>query len=837
MLDDIYKILNSGIPSEKREKVIFTGVADGQDIVKLVLNNTGIDISKSPEKYRIRMIDSGITDGEGTADNVYGEYEIIELEDIREPFPPKPEPPEPKPPKPEPPVQNPNEDKDEEKLQDMLDKYYGNSKKEKEYRTRIKRFKSHIVEEDFSYENNQGEMIDGKRKNIEDYPEKSEDEEFLQLEEFQKRLMRVSEYQAGKTDDYEEIAENIIGLGLAKQEERENLIQEMIQSDIDYIETNNFAYNQRASTQTNLMTMGKYGEKVPYLPVKDKNIGQKILNGMANTYFFLRNNISANLHTLAGTYVAAPVHKLLFNPNKVAVGTYKGSATHRYTARKDYFEKKYERELEKENERRSAKGEKIKNPNILRLVFGTRLEAIFKYKEGNIAVLSTQAEEIKKSAEIVRESKQREEKIKEKYENIKREIAENVEKLKAEKENAQTSEEKKALSEKIDIELIRLSMLPQKEKEEIIKNKAGFIQKDPTSLEQHDKANKSNMTRVITGVKMAVAAVASYYIGQNLKEWVEEKTTDVIHHDEVIIPGKKLPDKIIPGEKLPDTVIPGEITQESLADMKLTDLISETENKLLTYDALDKGNSVAKAGKLNVRGLAFEDSNGNLISGSDGIGFSISGRTNFQIPEISSDATVWDVMSNILNQSGNKVTPDEIIKQVLSSSDPQKKLEEMFADIRVWVSPSKEGMPQGWLNISDVLGERVKKMLEAQIIPGGYGPDQVIPGGFAPDTIIPAWDEYIVSTELVEVINYRVAALMGALGIKEVSDLYDLLRRVKGKEEMEKEGTHTKEILPHQKDNHRGREYVKGNRYGFSGTEKEDRKVWDERRFLEGPEL
>jgi len=55
---------------------------DGLDIVKLVLNNTGIDISKSPEKYRIRMIDSGITDGEGTADNVYGEYEIIELEDI-----------------------------------------------------------------------------------------------------------------------------------------------------------------------------------------------------------------------------------------------------------------------------------------------------------------------------------------------------------------------------------------------------------------------------------------------------------------------------------------------------------------------------------------------------------------------------------------------------------------------------------------------------------------------------------------------------------------------------------------------------------------------------------
>ena len=54
--------------------------------------------------------------------------------------------------------------------------------------------------------------------------------------------------------------------------------------DKEYVETRNHTFNQHRNTQNDLATLGKYGEKVPYIPdtinfEKDENVSLALNTG------------------------------------------------------------------------------------------------------------------------------------------------------------------------------------------------------------------------------------------------------------------------------------------------------------------------------------------------------------------------------------------------------------------------------------------------------------------------------------------------------------------------------------------------------------------------------
>lgn len=802
----------------ERRRVVYEGIeAVGiGSIEEQVKKELDIDI-KNNSQYQIEW--SGFEDDEGISETGYTKFKVvrvipsmeIELDPIEEvPYKKDPD--------------------TKKKKQDMLDKYYGNKEKEKEYQKRIKRFKSHIVEKEFEYEDDNGLKRTGTCKTIEDYPNKSKDEEFLQLEDYAFKLERLSRAEAGDTSMYEQPAKEFqkikerklrSEIDLAKddadvfekrnleqklkemQENRKASIQENIaileKADADYLETNNFAYNQHQTTQTNLRTLGKYGEKVPYLEMSEgkdrKTVAKNIGKGAANIWLAGRNYIAAPIDKAIGTYVVAPIHKILYNSEKNSSGIYKGIASHRYTARKDFFTHEYMKEIDAENRAREERGEPLKKPSILKLTFGVRLDAITRYKEGNVAVLTAGAHDIEEDT-MRRDVEERTQWYSElRFEKAEDRMMEKIELCKHRIKTAQTEEEK--LDWEAALQEGTTNLLQIQEKLEEIKSKHvdSVIQTDAISMAQHDKANKANITRVVSGVKTAARIATMSYLGKKLSKYVAEETTKEVW----------VPEKTIITEKF----VPGEISEESLNNIKVSDLVEATKNGTVSHSSVG-GNIVGKPDDSFLRGIAINDVNGTgrTISGSDGLGFNILGRTDAQIEAMTSDTTLFEAISETMTRAGNPVSEQELISQIMSSQDPQKALETMLQGTRIWVSSKETGIPTGWLDVSDGVKQISKAMAEGHI--------ETI------TTTIPGHMETVVSETMKKVLDGRIVAAETLLVAGGARDLYELARRTKSKEEMKEEGTHKEELETHQKDNKPKQRRYYENKYGFKGTKKED---------------
>ena len=678
-------------------------------------------------------------------------------------------------------------DTEEEKVQDMLDKYYGNPKKEKEYKMRLKRFKSHII------------SIDGYKK-VEDYPEKAEDEKFLQLEEFSYKLECLTRMANGDDSEYRYLLSVYKEMGafnhLPKKEDGteytdEELINYLMYLDEMYIKTNNSAYNQHLNTQENLKTLGKYGEKMKYFqlkPIRNENgkielkqIAGNIAKGAFNIFLFGRNNISAPIHKIVGTYIAAPIHKLLFDSEKHAAGLYKNKRTHRYEARKDYFEQML---LEEESQKEEKTG---KFKFALKLIFGTRFKAIFNYKEGNIAVLSAGANDIADSfnnREVLRVQKEKlDYKLKVEAESIKQKIGALQRKIAKEQDQdviKEMEEKIKKYEERLEeISYILKRPLP------------GIIQTDAVSLDQHDRANNENITKTVAITKIVVNILLAKLLSNYLYKTILQRTKTK---------------KYIPGYYDKQTItVNGNIDKESLENLTIQDLLDNADGTSVDYHALG-GNSVSRPDIDIARGMAIEH-NGNVISSSDGIGFDILGRTNTIVP-IDNDSKVFEIMAETMSKTlGKNITADDLINQVLNANNPETELESIINSLDIWTSIKDSGIPTGWLdadgsNIVDMLlSDKTVDILK--YIPGGY--------------------KTLYATKLVTVVDKKTAAALAGLGVSTVGDLFELTRRTKTKEEREKEGTLTEKVKPFQRKTKKSyAERDLSNRWGFDGTKKGD---------------
>lgn len=252
---------------------------------------------------------------------------------------------------------------------DMLAKFYGDKDYEREYLERSERFKSNeidITRAGITY------------KTIRDYPEREEDEKFLLLDGYKSAIERMTRFDAGDTSVYS-------GTSHTYDEDKE------------YIETRNHTFNQHEYTQSDLATLGKYGETVPYIPRQTgvvKNVGRAVLNAG----IFVRNAF-APVYRFIGKNVAQPLHRLITRGKDAS--PYKNNAYHRMVARRDYFADVARQRDEDETERLRALASDPASVTPVRHPFRNAIEArfkaLFRAKDGNEAVLRAGAADIKQN--------------------------------------------------------------------------------------------------------------------------------------------------------------------------------------------------------------------------------------------------------------------------------------------------------------------------------------------------------------------------------------------------------------------------------------------------------
>lgn len=363
---------------------------------------------------------------------------------------------------------------------DMCAKYYGDKDYRKEYIERSRRFRSHEIEE------NAGAITFRK---IEDYPEREEDEQFLLLDKYSECLERMTKYEAGDTSVY---------TGTADQ------IAQALAKDKEYVETRNHTFNKNKDVRANLATLGKFGERVPYIPPQTgvlKNVGRVALN----SGIFVRNLVSP-IYRGVGRYVAQPIHRLVIRDRDAS--PFRNNWYHRMVARRDYFT---------ESNNNNTPGHPIRNG------IKARVDAIFKAKEGNKAVLNAGASEIQ--ANIVAQERER---------NMLHSLTAQSSSFEAQIQNLQMrinsnplasniEDAKNALREKINKKAVIDNQIAR-----LSKNRTGISQTDAISDAQHDIAVKEEVTMKTTVIKGFAKGLAVRYVGPKIHEWLSKRGTETV---------------------------------------------------------------------------------------------------------------------------------------------------------------------------------------------------------------------------------------------------------------------------------------------------------------------
>ena len=369
---------------------------------------------------------------------------------------------------------------------DMLDKYYGNPQKAREYKRNWKELKKNIKEVEFEYTDKDGNVQTGKYKTVEEFEDMQSKLEMMQLQDYKEKLERVSKAEAGDVSIYPDTDEG----------------KEQFEEDKFYVETYNASYNRVKNTKANLITLGKYGEKVPYNQLQTAQSVRNIFRAVGNVGKFIRNHTTAPINHFIGRFIVSPVYGLVAGSNRTVAGLYSDKATHRYVARREYF---------------ASQGDGY---------FKSRIKSIFKYKEGNKAVLSAGKREIEENAREVAAAREKRKEAIEQAEWEKASLDEKIEILNQDLENESDITKKASIQQKINTLKIAKVDIDKKRQEAELRWSATEKQNDAIDNRTHDIANKENVTRTITGVKVAAKAGLVLY-GPKLSTWLaNHKTID-----------------------------------------------------------------------------------------------------------------------------------------------------------------------------------------------------------------------------------------------------------------------------------------------------------------------
>lgn len=363
---------------------------------------------------------------------------------------------------------------------DMYAKFYGDKDYQREYTQRNNRYKSNEIE-----------VIDNgiTYKTIRDYPERLEDEQFLILDKYKECLERMTRYEAGDTSVY---------TGNPDQ------IKAALEKDKEYVETRNHTFNQHKNTQKDLATLGKYGEKMPYIP---RQVGplRNIVRAVGNVGIFARNTISP-IYRVAGRYVAQPLHRLITRGKDAS--PYRDNWYHRMVARRDYY----------------AEINSDENPNrVVRNAIKSRVQAVFKAKQGNEAVLRAGAADIRENIISQEKEKVLLQNLNLRMSRFDTQIQQLEQEILSRPNASNVDVARKALQSKI-VERDRVNALIQKYEG----HELGSVQTDAINDRQHAIASKEANTLKVTVIKGFVKGLTAKYVGPKIHDWLLERGKTVV---------------------------------------------------------------------------------------------------------------------------------------------------------------------------------------------------------------------------------------------------------------------------------------------------------------------
>ena len=580
---------------------------------------------------------------------------------------------------------------------DMIDKFYGNSEKEKLYNSAMKRLKEHEVKEN----------INGKEYivKVDEYPEKESDMKFLQLELYEEKLQRLAKN-----------ALNPKAKVYSSDEEKA--------ADEQYVKTRNFAYDRKKATTENLTTLGKYGEKYPYLSLQSDKDRGVVANNLIKAAKVATNGLilSRNAVATISRAIGKPISKVYktIAPDKAAI--YANKPTHRYEERKTYF-------MQEENKRLAEEGKSLRP---FRTLMKSRIKAIVNYKEGNAAILESGYEDIKRS--YIDKAKVQYYKSKlndmdtyaEYLLNESRDLLKGRDPLLV---NTSEMEKYEAIQEALeDLNNKKQQIIKNPKLNGIIdknghvKNKA-IVQTDAISLKSHDKANKANVTRATTIAKAATIAGVKF-TGPKIKDWMLQHCTT---QKAQIVPGKTVkqwvPDLNEPSKVTNPADISKAMTNEEdlLEKLSIKNIMQNSQNGHASFAYGNSGKNITEDGLSYFRGAA-QEINGNVVSISDANGFDITGVTSGTIDpsllnngNVSENVNIFDILANLQRKAGNDVTSKDLLNKVLSCKNTEeqtKVIEEMTKGLELWKSNSSQGMPVGWDDASDEISGALKGLQE-----------------------------------------------------------------------------------------------------------------------------
>ena len=524
---------------------------------------------------------------------------------------------------------------------DMLAKYYGDEIYEDEYLERSERYYDHEIE--VTDRNGITYLT------IEDYPERTQDEEFLLLDKYRESLERMSRYEAGDTSVY---------TGTQDQ------IDAALERDRQYVETRNHTFNQHEHTQRDLATLGKYGERVPYIPRQDgilKNIGR----GVLNVGIFARNLV-APIYRGIGRFVAQPIHRLITRGRDAS--PYKNNFYHRMVARREYFE---------ERNRTQYPDQRIRN------FFKSRVQAIFKSREGNEAVL-------KAGAADIRENILHQERSKVLVQNLTRRAARfdaQIRALETELVNHPNARNSADVIDAIDrkrAEMNRILSLRDFYRD----NEIGTEQTDAISDRQHAIASKEVNTMRVSVIKGVAKGVAVKYIGPKIHDWLLERgkvTRQVEVVTEVPETKQRWVDPTYKTETVP-IYEEGLDTSRSMGDIMSANGGKEVTGFYSVYGGERRPNTYMLSGDEKITAIFQARGNG---------GLGLSDTSGLRAPVLTNGTFDADLLtgSGVLNQD---TTLAELVAGLNSGAITPEMLDNLYVSVgdRYWtkLSPLLEGM-------------------------------------------------------------------------------------------------------------------------------------------------
>lgn len=569
---------------------------------------------------------------------------------------------------------------------DMFAKFYGDPEYEKEYKTRLERYKANETAI-----KRRGVVI---YKTIKDYPEREEDEKFLLLDGYREALERTTKHMAGKSSVYYGTPEEI---------------EAQYKRDLKYVETRNSAFDQHEYTRRDLATMGKYGEKVSYLPIKTGGPLAKVGKGVLNVGIFARNLV-APVYRFIGKHVAQPIHRAIYG-DKVA-SPYKNNPFHRMVARRDYFADQARKRDEEATDRKMKEaqvGEQVKPVrHPIRNLASSRFNAIFKAREGNEAVLRAGAYDIQENLKAQNIQRLKIEAYKNHIQDLGRQLTELQAQLDANPNVANADLVKQAIEQRKQLML--------QEQEEIDRyDKGGKIvtrQTDAVSDKQHVIASKEVNTLRTTALKSTVKVVTGRFVGPAIKKWLVEHTQTNVTVNHAPVYDKQWQSEVT-GTR---DIVVDRLDTDSMRDLTVGDLFNSSSDKTVTLAANGVGNSTTRDAFTNIRGFSYTGSNGQVYSMSDGLGFNIAGRTSTSVPveflnpdgTINADIPLLEILASLKRGVGENVTAQDLLSEVTSLTSPQEqaqKFQELCNSLNFWQSTRATGMPSGWNDMANEISD------------------------------------------------------------------------------------------------------------------------------------